>query len=99
MKVASKAEKDRMAALSRAPCIVCYLMFNTESPAEVHHLVEARVRLGHKFTIPLCFPHHRQGLNTPACVSIHPYKAEFVRRYGSELFLLEETNKLIEVYY
>lgn len=94
----TKAEKDRMNQLSQVPCVVCLLMFNVESPAEVHHILDGNRRKGHEFTISLCFAHHRQGLNTPACVSRHPYKKEFERRYGTEQVLLEETNKIIGCY-
>lgn len=98
MKAATKAEKDRMAAISRMPCIVCLLYFYAESPANVHHMMDTGRRRGHKFTIPLCHPHHQGGDNNAVVVSIHPHRAEFLRRYGSEDFLLQETNKRINNY-
>ena len=98
MKAATKSEKERMAAISRTPCIVCLIHFFVESPAEVHHLMDTGRRRGHKFTIPLCVPHHREGLNTLHTVSVHPYKKEFNNRYGSDDFLLDETNKIIMEY-
>jgi len=97
-KQANKADKERMNAIAQMPCIVCLLYFNAETPAGVHHLVEAGRRLGHQFTIPLCHPHHGAEIRSAVLVSRHPYKAEFERRYGTEAFLLEETNKLIKVY-
>jgi len=98
MKAATKEEKKRMAQISRCPCIVCFIHFNQMTMAEVHHLVDTGRRRGHKFTIPLCVPHHREGFNNKVVVSTHPYKAEFNRRYGSDDYLLEETNKIIDNY-
>ena len=93
-----KADRDRLEKIAQTPCIVCLLYLSAETPAEVHHLVEAGRRKGHQFTIPLCHIHHRAGVIWTLAVSRHPYKAEFERRYGTEAFLLEETNKLIKVY-
>jgi len=97
-KPANKAEKERMAVISACPCIVCFLHYGIEKPAEVHHLVDTGRRRGHKYTIPLCVPHHREGFNNKEVVSVHPYKAEFNRRYGTDDYLLEETNKIIMNY-
>jgi len=98
MKAATKEEKERMAQLSMVPCIVCYLYLGVETPAEVHHATENGRRRGHKHTYPLCFPHHRKGDNCESHVSRHPFEAEFINRYGTEDYLIEETNKIIMNY-
>ena len=98
MKAATKAEKQRMATISRTPCIVCFLYLDMDTPAEVHHLIDTGRRLGHNDTIPLCFPHHREGTECEQYVSVHPFNKEFHARYGSNSFLLEETNKIIMEY-
>mgnify|MGYP001822844332 CR=1 FL=1 len=87
-----------MDALSRMPCIVCLLHYNADTPGEVHHIVEGGRRMGHKYTFTLCNLHHGAGVRNDSVVSRHPYKAEFERRYGSEYYLLEETNKRINEY-
>ncbi len=88
--------KKRFELIIEAGCIACINEQLGISPPEIHHLVEGRKRLGHKFTIGLCFLHHREGSDCDQYVSRHPHKAAFEARYGSEYDLLEQTNKLIE---
>ena len=42
-----------------------------------------------------CYEHHREGSNNEMYVSRHPFKAEFVKRYGTEMYLLEKTKELL----
>ncbi len=46
-------------------------------------------------TIPLCYRHHREGVNNDMYVSRHPYKTEFVKRYGTEEELLQKVKDLL----
>lgn len=92
---ATKEEKEWMDAIVQLGCIVCRLHLGVKTPAEVHH-IDGKVKPGaHLNTIPLCPNHHRAGLATPMCVSRHPYKAQFIERYGSEEYLHEQTSSLI----
>ena len=47
--------------------------------------------MGHTFTIPLCFNHHRSGRNDAEVVSRDHNQRRFEARYGSEIYLLEQT--------
>ena len=49
----------------------------------------------HLKTLSLCPNHHRMGLNNELIVSRHPYKAEFVKRYGTEIELLNILKDLV----
>jgi len=93
----NKADSDRLVAISAMPCIVCRQEGLGDTPAEPHHLVQAGRRRGHQYTIPLCYPHHREGLRTAQVVSRHPYKAEFEKRYGTEFSLLDIVNQWLNL--
>lgn len=58
-------------------------------------LLKSGRRMGHMFTLPLCPLHHRGGRNDAQCVSRHPYRDQFERRYGTEASLLERTRELV----
>lgn len=90
-KVAPTAEESAwMDAAQVFGCIVCRLQYGLFVPAEIHHLKDGDRRRGHLWTIPLCYPHHRQGNGSGLCISIHPYKKRFTTAYGSEEWLLEQ---------
>ncbi len=84
-KTANKAEREWMARIVDIGCIACR-KDGESSPASVHHIVQGNRRLGHLFTLPLCYPHHQgDGRIVP---SVHFSKRSFVNSYGSELELL-----------
>ena len=86
-KTANKAEREWMAAIAEHGCVACH-KDGQHSPASVHHITQGYRRLGHLFTIPLCYDHHQgDGKHIP---SVHFSKRTFVARYGSELELLAE---------
>jgi len=100
------ADIERFAKLRALGCVVSKIYFNRWEPAEIHHLVEGRKRLGHQFTIPLSPWFHR---GVPPLPDMRPSEAtkqlgpslalskrEFVARFMSERQLLEKTNELIE---
>ena len=94
----NKADRTRLDKIAQMPCIVCLWKLETDTPAEVHHLLDTGRRKGHQYTIPLCVNHHRAGVRNKHFVSRHPFRAAFVRRYADEGFLLALTNKLIVRY-
>lgn len=100
------ADLERFAKLRTLGCVVSHIYFNRWEPAEIHHLVEGRKRLGHQFTIPLS-PWFHRGI--PPQMDMRPSQATkelgpsiahgkkpFARKFGTERELLERTNKLIE---
>jgi hypothetical protein len=44
----------------------------------------------HLRSIGLCPAHHRFGRNDNECVSFHPYKREWEKRYGEQDALLKQ---------
>lgn len=92
----TRADKLRFERLQELGCVVCWLQFQLQSPAEIHH-IDGKTKPGaHQKTIPLCHKHHREGSRDGVWTSRHPNKAAFVERYGSEEFLLEATNAMLE---
>lgn len=91
----NKEEKIWMSKIIEQGCIVCRLEHDVYTPAEVHH-IDGKVKpQAHLKTLALCPNHHRMGLNNELIVSRHPYKAEFVKRYGTEIELLNKLKDLV----
>lgn len=98
------ADIERFAQLYAMGCIVSRLYFDRWEPAEIHHLVEGRKRLGHQFTIPLS-PWFHRGV-PPADLrpseaakilgpSLAMSKRDFVARFDTERNLLAKVDELI----
>lgn len=89
----TKDEEDHLDKVQQLGCIVCWIE-QVYSPAEIHHILDGGRRRGHKYVLPLCFPHHRGGCDgtTINFISRHPYKARFEERYGTEERLLERVS-------
>jgi hypothetical protein len=86
-KTPTKAEREWMDCIAELGCIACR-KDGEQSPASVHHIIQGNRRLGHLFTLPLCYQHHQgDGRKVP---SVHFTKRTFAARYGSELDLLAE---------
>ena len=95
----SNERKERFDALQRIGCVVCRIYYQTHSEAHIHHLLGLKYRaMGKKAsdrdTIGLCPTHHMHG--SDAHPSAHGQPAEFKSRFGSQEFLLDATNKMIE---
>lgn len=91
----NSAEQAWMDAIAGFGCIVCLQQSGVATQAEVHHLKQGDRRMGHLFSIPLCYWHHRGGDKDGPYISRHPWKARFEAAYGSELTLLEELRVLL----
>jgi len=94
-----KSERAWMDAITDLGCIVgivhkCQCIW----PLERHHVTSGGRRIGHEVSLPLCYGHHRSGLNNASIVSRHPWRAEFKKRYGDDMDLFRMTRQLIEAY-
>lgn len=92
----TKQEREWMDRVQAYGCCACRKDGHYFEPAEIHHIVSGNKRMGHMFSLPLCSRHHRHGTQDEP--SIHPWKARFVKRYGSELQLLAELQVALGVY-
>ena len=81
----------------RIGCCVCIREGLGQTPASVHHMLsDGKRKLGHLFTVPLCYSHHQANLNNAQIVSRHHWPREFEARYGSEEFLLSWTKHKVQ---
>lgn len=85
--------KQRLHKIKHIGCIVCELFLGIDdSPSDIHHLTDARGRLGDEYTIPLCPEHHRIGKYS---VAVCHGRKKFTDAYMSELELLKIVNQKI----
>ena len=77
-------------------CIVCANLGYGYTPAEFHHILKNGRRVSHMQGFGLCTSHHRSGVNNEFCVSRHPWRQEFERRYGPETRLLEQVRHMVK---
>ncbi len=89
----NKADTKRYQQLSDMGCIICRKE-GKHTPPSIHH-INGRTGNGNQETIPLCYSHHQEGSDCEAYTSRHPWKARFIKRYGSESSLLDEVNQII----
>lgn len=92
----TKADKARFAALHELGCVVCRVFMRVYTPPEVHHINGKTAPGAHQRTLPLCYRHHREGVDCVTHTSRHPHKERFEKRYATEEELLEMTNVLLE---
>jgi hypothetical protein len=84
---AEKVLWGRMA--TEVGCIACLLDGFLTTYVSIHH-IDGRTKPGcHLLVLPLCAPHHQQDDSDMACrIAVHPNKARFEARYGSQYELL-----------
>jgi hypothetical protein len=95
-----KEREARFNALQRIGCVVCRIYYQTYSEPHIHHLLGLKYRATGKkaddvHTIGLCPTHHMHG--NAQHPSAHGQPWEFKSRFGSQEFLLDAINKMIEV--
>lgn len=89
----------RFELLAEMGCIVCLNHGLGASPAEIHHLKgtgwsSMGKKSSDRHTIPLCPIHHRTGGG--GHVGYHQSPAEFERRYGTQMDLLERVDRRLD---
>ena len=74
-------------------CIACHMDGRINHHISIHH-IDGRTKPGaHRNVLPLCGPHHQTG--GESAPSIHPWKARFEAKYGTQAELLAKCNQLI----
>lgn len=87
---------DRMA--QEVGCIACLLDGHPNTYVSIHH-IDGRTKLDcHKEVLPLCAPHHQQDDSDMMCrIAVHPNKARFEARYGSQYELLDQVKEKLGI--
>ena len=91
----TKDDKQYLNDISSLGCVACRIAGYGPTPAEIHHPREGQgmsQRAEHKSGIPLCPAHHR-GTHHPQIPSIHLDKSRFIRQFGTETALVEQTRR------
>jgi hypothetical protein len=104
-KAHTKADKRRFSLLPQVGCICCKAYGIHNEWVQIHHIVEGNKRLGHQYTIPLCYWHHEnvppEGMTRKqAEAKVGPSlksKKKFNEVFGGEIELLEWTNKALKL--
>ena len=105
----TEAQAWRLEQLAGMKCIACFIE-NCRQPSrtEVHHLVDfgyRRLSGGHDATLPLCAWHHRgqcaerysaREMEARYGPSMALSKRAFNERYGTQRYLLETVNGILE---
>lgn len=83
------AEKLMWTRLAALGCIACMKDGNFNPHVSIHH-VDGRTKPGcHQLVLPLCAGHHQDGAGEDkTMLAIHPWKARFERRYGTQVELM-----------
>ena len=90
MKRPNAEESKRMGRIKELPCIVC----RHAAPSDCHHITDCGRRLGHMFTLPLCYDCHRgdngfSGKNRSA----------WDKSLSNQLELLKKVNRQLHEFY
>ena len=85
------AEKLMWSRLAALGCVACKKDGNFNTHVSIHH-VDGRTKPGcHQLVLPLCAGHHQDGTGEDkALIAVHPWKARFEARYGTQAELMAE---------
>jgi hypothetical protein len=77
-------------------CVACRIDGNANLAATIHH-IDGRTKPGcHGLVLPLCAGHHQDATGEDkTLIAVHPYKARFEQRYGTQLRLLAFVHQLL----
>jgi len=98
---APTAEEARfMDAIAGLGCVACRKDGWHNPDVSVHH-IDGRTKSGaHLLVLPLCAGHHQDGTGpNTTLIAVHPYKARFEARYGTQRELLAECVALLGIEY
>lgn len=72
-------------------CIACFKEFGARNfHVSVHHCDGRTKPNAHWMVLPLCAGHHQDGTGQAGLIAVHPYKARFEERYGTQRELMTE---------
>lgn len=90
------AERRFHDALCQLGCVACLRDGRVNTWCSVHH-IDGRVKpWAHWLVLPLCAGHHQDGTGAAGLIAIHPYKARFEEKYGTQTVLLQRCLTLMD---
>lgn len=90
----SAAERKFMDAIASLGCLACRKDGVTNAFISLHHIAGRTAPGAHFQVLPLCAEHHQHDDTDPAGrIGVHPFRARFELKYGSQLKLLAEAKE------
>jgi hypothetical protein len=84
-------ERRFMNDVAAIGCIACLKDGHVNPWISLHHIAGRTAVNAHMYVLPLCAGHHQDGTGAdPSLIAVHPYKARFEERYGTQMDLLAE---------
>lgn len=94
----NQAELDFHHSMAGLGCIACRKDGRENPWVSIHHIDGRTKPDAHWEVLALCAEHHQQNDMDPLKrIAVHPYKARFERKYGSQYELLAEAKALLGV--
>ncbi|MES2349121.1 MAG: Ref family recombination enhancement nuclease [Pseudomonadota bacterium] len=93
----TELEKLHWNRLSALGCIACMIDHVHQPIVSIHH-VDGRTKPGcHMLVLPLCAEHHQQDDTDPrGRIAVHPNKARFEAKYGTQIELMARCAALLK---
>lgn len=92
----TKAEKALWSAMAGVGCVACRIDGLSNPLVSIHHIDGRTKPDAHKKVLPLCAQHHQQDDTDPlGRIAVHPNKARFEGKYGSQSALLAYVMELV----
>lgn len=100
----TQEDKWRFRRLQDVGCICCRAYGIVNDQIHAHHILSGNKRMGHQYTLPLCYWHHEgvppEGLSRAEAEDMVGPSLKSKRRFnevfGGELVLLEYVNTALE---
>lgn len=76
---------------SRIGCIACHrdsAGYERNHHVSIHHVDGRTKPNAHWLVLPLCAGHHQDGTGIAELIAVHPWKARFEQRYGTQKALM-----------
>lgn len=90
------AERKFMDAIGGLGCVACAKDGIVNPWISLHHIAGRTATNAHMYVLPLCSSHHQHDDTDPAGrIGVHPHKARFEERYGTQMELLVECMRRI----
>jgi len=93
----TKAEKQYHDHVASLGCIACMKDGNFNDYVSIHHVAGRTAQGCQAKVLALCAGHHQKGTGQDkTMIAVHPDKARFEAKYGTQQFLMQITNELLK---
>ena len=91
-------EREFMDKIASLGCLACATEGITNPWISLHHIAGRTAPGAHMLVLGLCAPHHQHDDTDPrGRIGVHPHKARFEQRYGTQLELLANARRQLGI--